>query len=67
MDQTGAEVCEHVQVLEILNDNQVWLLREGAQPVAYSQEPDAGAKNLREERNARWAWVKTAVDPRAAT
>ena len=55
-----------MQVLEILNDKQVYLLREGTRPLVYDQEPGQAAKALREERNARWAWTKAAVNPRAA-
>lgn len=55
----------HPEVLEIVNDKHVWLLREGSQPIAYSQDPDGPAKSLREERNSRWAWAKTVVQPQA--
>lgn len=54
------------QVLEIVNDKEVWLLREGAQPVPYTKPPGRAEQDLRAERNARWAWLKSAVDPRMA-
>ena len=55
-----------MQVLEILNDKEVWLLREGAKPVRFVETPDSPGQDLRAERNARWAWLKAAMDPRAA-
>ena len=51
-------------MLEILNDTEVRLLREGARPVPYGQAPGKQSQDLRAERNARWAWAKAAADPR---